>query len=361
MTDDTTVQTLRALLLDWFDANRRDLPWRHTGDPYRIWVSEIMLQQTQVDRVVAYYEAFIEAFPTVDALADAPLDGVLKLWEGLGYYSRARNLHAAAARVVAEHGGCFPRDMDHALALPGVGEYVAGAVLSMAYGLQVPAVDANVRRVLARLFSVAGDPTRGAAKARIARVAADAVRGDRPGDFNQALMELGALVCVAGDPACLLCPLTSICEAREKGIQAQIPPPGRSTTIQQSAAAAVIEREGRYLLARRPLNGFWGGLWEFPNCISQNMPHPRVALAQWLAEHLGLHVSVGETLTRLQYGIMNRRVELSAYVCVRTGGEAVPTEHIETRWVHVDELDALAMPSPHRAVADVLIRAGSRP
>ncbi len=354
MTEQTAVCQLRTLLLDWFDAHKRDLPWRHTDDPYRIWVSEIMLQQTQVDRVITYYDRFLNAFPTVQTLAEAPLEAVLKLWEGLGYYSRARNLHRAAGIILNEHGGRFPRTMDEARALPGVGAYAAGAILSIACGERVPAIDANVKRVLARLFCIEGDPERGQARAQIARLATDAVPEDRPGEFNQALMELGALICVARTPGCLLCPVAEVCLARQQGIQARIPPPRRSVTIYQQAIAALVERDGKYLLARRPSKGVWGGLWEFPNRVTESIPDHKSALKELLCRDFGLEARVVEVLTRLRYGIMDRQVELSAYVCVYQAGEAAATDHTQVRWLSPAELSEPAMPSPHRAVAEIL-------
>lgn len=360
MTDDTAVRQLGTLLLDWFDAHKRDLPWRHTDDPYRIWVSEVMLQQTQVDRVVTYYERFVEAFPTVDALAGASVDQVLKLWEGLGYYSRARNLHRAAGIIVRKHGGRFPCTMDEARALPGIGTYAAGAVLSIAYGERVPAIDANVKRVLARVFSIDEDLERGEANARIARLAAEAVPKERPGDFNQALMELGALICVAGNPGCLLCPVAEVCLARQQGIQARIPPPKRSAIIHQQAVVALVERDGRYLVARRPSQGVWGGLWEFPNHVMESIADPLEAVERLLERGFGLHVSAAGMLTCFDYGIMNRHVELSAYLCIHQAGEATPTDHMEVQWLSPGELVEPAMPSPHRTVADTLIKALAR-
>ena len=360
MTEQTAVCQLRTLLLDWFDAHKRDLPWRHTDDPYRIWVSEIMLQQTQVDRVIAYYDRFLNAFPTVQTLAKAPLEAVLKLWEGLGYYSRARNLHRAAGIIVNEHGGRFPRTLDEARALPGIGAYAAGAILSIAYDERVPAIDANVKRVLARVFCIEEDPARGDAKARIAEAAADGVPADRPGDFNQALMELGALICVAGNPGCLVCPLAEVCLARQQGIQARIPPPRPSVTVHQQAVVALVERDGRYLLARRPTEGVWGGLWEFPNRIMERIADPLEALEMLLQREFGLDVSAAGMLTCFDYGIMNRHVELSAYLCSHQTGEATPTDHIAVQWLSPAELVEPAMPSPHRTVADTLIEALAR-
>lgn len=341
-------------LLAWFDRHKRDLPWRWTSDPYVIWVSEIMLQQTQVDRVINYYERFIEAFPTVRALADAPLDDVLRLWEGLGYYSRARNLHAAAQVIVEEHDGEFPRTLEAVRALPGIGEYTAGAVLSIAFGVCLPAVDANAIRVLARLFAIRGDVARGDARQELARIAADAVPAERPGDFNQAVMELGALLCVSGTPGCLICPLTEICAARQQGLQGEIPPVTSRPVQEVSVVAGVVADGERVLVARRPAEGQWGGLWEFPNVRIDSEKSPGDVLKECLLSEFGLEVEPGGELTSFVYGVMNRRVSLTVLSCARIGGEVVAVQCEEARWLEPRELSDLAMPSPHRAIAEML-------
>ncbi len=339
-------------LLAWFDRHKRDLPWRRTSDPYRIWVSEVMLQQTQVDRVIGYYERFMAAFPSVEALAQTPLDEVLRHWEGLGYYSRARNLHAAAQRVVGEHGGVFPRTYDALRALPGVGEYTAGAVLSIACGDPLPAVDANVIRVLARLFALQGDATE--VRREVALRAREVLPEERPGDFNQALMELGALICIPGRPGCLICPLTDVCEARRQGLQDRVPEARSQPLRQMAEVAGVVYAGDRVLIAKRPVEGQWGGLWEFPSVPLRTGDEPRQVLGKHLLRTLSVEIEVGERLTQFAYGVMNRRVELAVHRCTHTGGEIAPTWHGEARWALAGELEALAMPSPHRTVADLL-------
>ncbi len=224
-------EDLTRRLLDWYDASKRELPWRATADAYRVWVSEIMLQQTQVATVLPYYERFLAAFPTVSRLAEAPLDEVLRLWSGLGYYRRARSLHAAARVVVERHGGSFPSALEAALALPGVGRYTAGAVLSIAYGLRLPAVDANAERVLSRVFVIEGDTRVGPAKRDLHAIAAKTAPADRPGDHNQALMELGARLCTPRRPQCTECPLADLCQARASGMEERFPAPRPRTPI----------------------------------------------------------------------------------------------------------------------------------
>ncbi|MDX1675164.1 MAG: A/G-specific adenine glycosylase [Longimicrobiales bacterium] len=248
-------------LLRHFDAHQRSMPWRETSDPYAIWVSEVMLQQTRVDTVIPYWERWLDRFPTVDHLAEADLDDVLKEWEGLGYYSRARNLHRAACMVRERFDGRVPETVDTLRELPGVGEYTAGAVASIAYGVPTPAVDGNVRRVLARLYDLER-PTPG----ELRQYAAELVPADRPGDFNQALMELGATVCTPRSPSCGVCPLAEQCEARRLGVQEQRPlPRPRKRIPEETIRTAVLVRgDGAMLVSRRPEDGLLGGLWEFP-------------------------------------------------------------------------------------------------
>jgi len=253
-------------LAAWFSRHRRDLPWRHDRDPYRVWVSETMLQQTTVKVVVPYFERFMRRFPTIGRLARAPIEDVLAAWAGLGYYRRARHLHDAALRVVESHAGRIPADRAALLALPGIGRYTAGAVLSIAYGRPEPVVDGNVARVLARLAGERRDPRSGAAARFVLEEAARLVAASaRPGDHNEALMELGATVCTPAAPACRRCPLAGVCAARARGMQASIPPPRRqraSEVVQRTMA--LVLRGRRLLVRRRAATGLLDGLWELP-------------------------------------------------------------------------------------------------
>lgn len=355
--DADQVAEVRARLLAWFDEHRRDLPWRGIADPYRTWVSEIMLQQTQVERVVAYFERFIASYPTVQALAEAPLEEVLRAWEGLGYYSRARNLHAAARVVAEEHAGRFPRTVAEARALPGVGEYTAGAILSIAYGLPLPAIDANAARVLARIFLVPGETHEAAFRHAVREIAEVAIPANRPGDFNQALMELGALVCVAGQPGCLLCPVRELCAARAEGVEAQTPPPLTRSSRHERRIGAVVRDGDQVLVARRAEESYWAGLWEFPS-LEWTAGGPQAALAAWLRAAVGVEAEVGPRMAEVRYGIMDRRVDLAVYECRREGGRLHLREHAEARWLRPDELAALPMPSPHRRIAEMLVAGG---
>jgi A/G-specific adenine glycosylase len=345
---------IAPLLLPWFDANRRDLPWRRTRDPYRIWVSEIMLQQTQIATAVPYYRAFVRAFPTVRKLAAASLGEVLRLWAGLGYYSRARNLQRAAQVIVGVHGGRLPRTYAELRALPGVGDYTAGAVASIAFGERVPAVDGNALRALARVGYFTGNVRSGPCRRRLQELARAAVPAARPGDYNQALMELGSLVCTPRGPACPECCLAAVCEAFRRGEQDRIPSRrARPRTRTVHVVLGVVRRNGRVLIAQRPAGGVWGGLWEFPNAEAAEAPAE--TLVRHLAETFGLRVEVGETLTTLTHGIMHRRTRLEARHCRVVAGRVRARAHVEARWVRPEDLAEYALPAPHRRVADRLL------
>lgn len=258
-------------LLAWYRAHGRDLPWRRTRDPYAIWVSEVMLQQTTVKTAIPYYRRFLARFPTARRLAAARPQAVLKCWEGLGYYSRARNLHAAARLVAARHGGRVPDDPAALRALPGVGPYTAGAILSIAHGRRAPLLDGNVARVLCRYLAIREDPRTPAARERLWAVARRWIDGPSPGDVNQAWMELGATVCTPRAPACQLCPIRSACHARRLGIENLLPARAAHARapLRRGFAALLRRRDGRVFLARRPLRGLLGGLWGFPGRIGR--------------------------------------------------------------------------------------------
>ncbi len=283
-----------ARLLAWYLRARRDLPWRRTRDPYRIWVSEAMLQQTTVAAVIPYWRRFLRTFPTVRALARAREDQVLALWSGLGYYSRARNLLRAAREVVSRHGGRFPRDLEAAIALPGVGRYTAGAVLSIAYGVPVPVVDGNVARVLARVFLVRGDPKRPSNARRLWRIAESLMPHAGAGLWNQALMELGATVCAPVAPACPSCPLRRSCRARAEGLEDRVPAPAaRPRSVAVEETAALVRRDGAVLLSRHPSPGLLGGLWDLPSGPSRTLAN---------------RFRLGRELARVRHSILNRRI-----------------------------------------------------
>ncbi len=275
-------------LLTWYGRHGRDLPWRKTRDPYRIWLSEIMLQQTTVAAVIPYYQRFLETFPDTALLAAAPLERVIELWAGLGYYSRARNLHRAAQAVVSDFGGSFPPSVDALLTLPGIGRSTAGAIVSIAFDRPAPILDGNVRRVLVRLFALEEDPRSPAAERRLWAWAEALTAQDHPHDYAQAIMDLGATVCTPRDPDCPACPLVELCQARLCGLERRLPAsrPVKAIPVRRQVAL-LAERNGRYLVRPRPAEGFLGGLWEFPVADVCDGESPTAAAGR-LAGELGL-------------------------------------------------------------------------
>ena len=348
---------ISSLLLAWWDAGHADLPWRRTLDPYAIWVAEIMLQQTQITAVIPYYERWLARFPTVEALAAAPLEDVLKLWEGLGYYSRARNLHAAARVVVEEHGGQLPRTVDQLTRLPGIGRYTAGAITSIAFDTPAPVLDGNVVRVLSRLFDLDEDVTRPAARRRLWQLAEDVLPVSRTGDFNQALMELGQQICLPQNPRCLICPLSAVCLARQRGTQPERPVrPPRRHTPHFDVVAAVIWRDGapsatgRFLIARRPLDGLLGGLWEFPGGKVEADETPAAALRREIREELALEIEPGGPLTPVAHAYTHFRITLLPFHATLLSGEPQHLGVIDHAWVTLDEVDQYAFAVTDRKI-----------
>ncbi len=340
---------VRRGLLGWFDRNARDLPWRRTRSPYRIWLSEILLQQTRVETVLPYYRRFVRALPSVRRLAAASEDEVLVLWDGLGYYRRARNLHQAAKVIVAERGGRLPRTADDWQRLPGVGRYTAGAIASIAFGQRVAAVDGNGLRVLARLLAERQPIDQRSTVEVLWSIAAELVPQDRAGDFNQALMELGARVCVPRRPRCGECPLRRACQARRKGCQDELPRRGaRRRVPHHRIVAAVIGSRGRYLLGRRPTGGLLGGLWEFPGGKVERGETHEQALERELWEELGVKAEVGELVASVKHAYSHFSITLHAYRCRLVAGRPRPKYHTAIRWVARSQLDRYAMPAANR-------------
>ena len=346
---------IRRSLLRWYSANARKLPWRQTHDPYRIWVSEIMLQQTRAETVIPYYRRFLRAFPTVDALAAAPLDEVLKLWEGLGYYSRARNLHAAAKLVVAERASRLPSTADQLRRLPGIGRYSAGAIASIAFGEAAPVLDGNVKRVLARLGAVGRSIDAPAVVKALWRVADELVTPHRPGDFNQAMMELGARICTPRRPDCPQCPLRRQCDALADGLQHKLPVRRKPKNVPHyPIVAAAIVKRGRYLLGQRPPDAMLGGLWEFPGGkIARGETHAQ-ALKREVAEEVGLSITVGERIARVEHAYSHFRITLYVYRCTVGAGRRRALYHTRLAWVPPSQFDRYAVPAANRSVLNTL-------
>jgi A/G-specific adenine glycosylase len=323
-------QPITAALVDWYRRGHRDLPWRRARDPYAIWVSEIMLQQTRVDTVKPYFTRWMARFPTVSELAQAPLDDVLSLWAGLGYYARARNLHAAAHEIATEYGGRFPDEPDQVRALPGIGRYTAGAILSIAFGQRAPILDGNVARVLSRVFFVE-DPGKGDEK--LWALAEELLPSDSPGDFNQALMELGATVCTPRAPSCLACPLRKHCAAQQKGRQEALPvTKKKAPTRAVNQVTVLVERDEKILLLRRPPSGLWGGLWEPPTGELAAGEDPAQAAARVVHSLTALRLDGARPMAPFEHVLTHRRMRFHPFRA-RARGRLRVTGYEASRWV----------------------------
>jgi len=340
---------LRAALLAWYRAHRRDLPWRHTRDPYAIWISEAMLQQTRVETVIPYWERFLGRFPDVEALATADVDDVIACWAGLGYYSRARNLHRAARAVMERHAGRLPDDVDALRELPGVGRYTAGALASIAFDKPAPIVDGNVARVLARLLALGGDLRSRAAQERLWSEAEALARGDDPGALNQGLMELGATVCTPRAPRCSACPWARHCTARAQGRAEELPVRSRRTPVRRvEAVAGFLERHDRVLTVQRPQRGLLGGLWELPGGELRDGETPERALARALREGIGLAVRNAEPLGTIEHAFTHRLLRVHVYRGTLGAGRVRRAGWDAHRWVSQSALAALPLGGPTR-------------
>jgi len=347
----------RRRLRAWYAKHARDLPWRRTDDPYRIWLSEIMLQQTQVATVAGYFERFTRAFPTVETLARAEEQDVLRLWEGLGYYRRARQLHQAAKIVVQEHGGQFPRDRDAVLRLPGVGRYTAGAVLSIAFDQRQPILEANTMRVFSRLLAYRGDPTSADGQRLLWAMAATVLPRRDVGRFNQALMELGSEVCVNHTPRCEACPVGSLCEARLQGLQAEIPRAKSRRPVEEvHEAAVVVRRRGRVLLVQCPEGQRWAGLWDFPRfpIRAKRTANVQRELIENVRRRTGVAIEPGRHLKTIRHSVTRFRITLDCYEAKHVAGpEGTPTE-TNMKWLRPAELDRYPLSTTGRKLAGLV-------
>jgi A/G-specific adenine glycosylase len=348
-----SARTVRRRLLDWFRQSARDLPWRRTTDPYRIWLSEVMLQQTRVETVRPYYRRFLRAFPNVRRLAAADLDEVLKLWEGLGYYGRARNLHRAAQVIVEQQGGRFPKTAEALARLPGVGRYTAGAIASIAFGQQTPVLDGNVKRVLARLYALDAPIDDHAVANQLWQLADALVPPGDPGAFNQALMELGARVCTPRTTECDKCPIRGPCRARAGGLQQTLPVrrPKRPVPHHEIIAAA-IRKNSTYLIGKRPPKGMLGGLWEFPGGKVEPGETLTKAVLREVEEETGLQVRVDEKIATVRHAYTHFKITLHLFRCSYVGGRVRRTSHDALRWVPRSHFDRYAFPAANYKCLD---------
>lgn len=349
---------LRRRLLDWFRRNARVLPWREQSSPYQVWVSEIMLQQTQVATVVSYYQRFLKSFPTIQSLAEADPQELLSHWEGLGYYRRARSLHAAAKQIMAQHGGEFPSTFDEVIALPGIGRYTAGAILSISKDMRLPILEGNTQRVFSRWIAMRGPATDRAASNLLWELAEEMLPTKNAGEFNQAAMELGALICSPVGPDCDHCPVARYCRARIAGLQEVIP--GKVSRVKyedRTEYAMVVERGGasrrtaRYLVRMIPDGGRWAGLWDFPR--TTDVVHPSAAAAaSGLSDEIGTAIVAGERLATIRHAVTRYRIQLHVHAAAMS--DPVRTPPRPWRFVSVKEMEKLPMSVTGRQIVKLL-------
>jgi A/G-specific adenine glycosylase len=349
--------TFGDLLLTWYDRHARKLPWRGVADAYAVWVSEVMLQQTRVETVIPYFKRWMERFPDIPSLAAAGEQEVLAAWEGLGYYARARNLWRAARLLVDGGSTRLPKDPRELEKLPGIGRYTAGAIASIAFGVDAAALDGNIKRILARVYDLDLPIDRPQGVQRLWEMASSSLTPGRAGDHNQALMDLGSLICLARDPKCDDCPLEPVCLAKAKGTQNERPLRSPRKPIPHiSVAAAVIRRKGRVLIARRPSHGLLGGMWEFPGGKQQDGETLPEALEREIYEELGTAIGVGEPLGTYEHAYTHFRVTLTAFHCRLTGGEPQPLEASELAWVKPEALGDYPMGNIDRRISRELAK-----
>ncbi len=341
-------------ILAWYAENARTLPWRSHPDAYAVWVSEIMLQQTRMETVLPYYQRWMAAFPTLNDLAQADLQEVLKLWEGLGYYSRARNLHKAAQLVMAELDGNIPADRNALEKLPGIGHYTAAAISSIAFGADEAALDGNIRRIYSRLFNIEAPIRSTEAESKLWALAEALLPMGHAGDYNQALMDLGSAVCLPKSPTCLLCPVVEHCAAQQLGVAEQRPVKGQKKVIPHKlVAAAIIQRpDGLYLLAKRPDEGLFGGLWEFPGGKLDDGETLPETLYREIIEELGARIDVGREFGVYTHTLTHFHLTLHAFLCkLLDGEEPEPIEAAQVVWVTVDEMENFPMGKVDRMIS----------
>jgi A/G-specific adenine glycosylase len=344
---------IQKKLLQWYKKNRRDLPWRRTRDPYSIWISEIMLQQTQVNTVIPYYLRFLKSFPTVRHLAKADLSKVLKVWEGLGYYSRARNLHRASQIVLNHFHGILPNNLKDLLSLPGIGRSTAGGILSFAFNKEAPILDGNVKRVLSRLFAITGYPGRGETEGLLWHLSESFLPKGHASSFNQGIMDLGAMTCTPKEPQCPECPLRDLCKGKASGEPERFP----TKTIRKKiphieAISALILKDGKVLLKQRPPEGLLGGLWEFPNWKNEEKTRSRsrlrLRLRNYIRKDMGINSEIKQSIGTFRQTFSHFKLTLHVYDCkLENGMEG-------GRWVPIRKLHLFPMSRIHRRIAKMI-------
>lgn len=348
-------ETFSRSLLEWYSRSHRQMPWRGHPDPYAVWISEAMLQQTRVETVIPYFQRWMAMFPSINTLAAASEQDVLNAWEGLGYYSRARNLRKAAIEICDKYAGLLPKTVKELVTLPGIGEYTAAAIASIAFSLNEAVLDGNVKRVLARVFNLETPANSAAGEKVFWQLARELVPAGSAGDYNEAVMDLGAMVCTPRTPNCAECPLNEFCEAKRLGIQAQRPVMLDKPSIPHFlVCAAIIQRENQLLIARRPSKGLLGGMWEFPGGKVESGETHQQSLQREISEELDCKITVGEILGVYKHAYTHFRVTLHAYRCVIISGEPKALDASEIRWVTPTELKGFPMGKIDRMISNDL-------
>ena len=356
--DPSALVEFRAQLLQWYRQNKRQTNWRESDDPYEVWISEVMLQQTRVDQMGPYFDRFIGVFPTIEALAEANEDQVLKAWEGLGYYARARNIHKAAKVIVYEQGGQIPDTYEGLIALPGIGAYTAAAVSSIAFDRDHPVLDGNVIRVFSRLLCIEEDPRRSAVKARLIAVGEALLARGEAGDFNQALMELGARVCTPRKPECAVCPIGGWCRAYAELDDPEVLPrkTPKKPKPHYQVAAGLIYKGNELLIAQRPMDGMLGGLWEFPGGKREEGESLAECLVREIREELGIEIEIDEYLTSVDHAYSHFSITLHALKARYLRGEPQTLGCADWKWIKLEELNQYAIPRADRKIVELLHR-----
>jgi len=339
-------------LLTWYQSNKRSLPWRETNDSYAIWVSEIMLQQTRVETVIDYYQKWLKLYPDVHSLATASEQEVLKAWEGLGYYSRARNLHRTAQIICDKYGGVFPSNRKALESLPGIGRYTSAAITSIAFGVNEAALDGNIRRVMARQFGISEPAHLPPGEKKILELCEQNLPKGKAGEYNQALMELGATICLPKNPHCDQCPVAGKCYAYIHNAQAWLPNLEKKRQAPHyTVVAAVIQENGKVLIARRPAKGLLGGMWEFPGGKQETGETLQECLARGVREELGVRIKVGDKLGVFKHAYTHFSMTLHAFKCNLKAGEPQPIKASEIRWVQPENMQEFPMGKVDRLIS----------
>lgn len=349
-----TILELRQGLLQWYATQGRDLPWRRSRDPYSIWISEIMLQQTQVKTVIPYYERWLKKFPTVEALAATEQQTVLKLWEGLGYYARARNLHKAAQQVVSEFDGEFPKTLAEAISLKGIGRTTAGGILSAAFDTPVAILDGNVKRVLSRIVAFPAVPNK--ALGPLWEISEQVLDPEHPRDFNQAIMDLGATLCTRHNPACLICPWQPHCTAYNQNAVTDFPMTQSRKPLphKQIGVAVITDPQGKILIDRRKQEGLLGGLWEFPGGKIEPGESFEECVVREIKEELGIDIKVNDKLITIDHAYTHFKVTLNVFNCTHLSGEPQTIECDEVKWVTLNEIDQYPFPKANGQIIEAI-------